>query len=55
MSQFNRVVRQVASERGQTMTEYALILSTIAVVLLGFFDNAGTLLATFVARVDPLL
>ena len=55
MSQFNRAMRQVANERGQTMAEYVLILSSIAVVLLGLLENAGTVVATLVGRVDPLL
>ena len=55
MSQFNRAFRQVANERGQTMAEYVLILSSIAVVLLGLLENFGTVIATLVGRVDPLL
>jgi len=55
MSQFDRASRQVASERGQRMTEFALVLSTIAVVLPSSLENAGTIIATLVGRVDPLL
>jgi Flp pilus assembly pilin Flp len=55
MSQLNRALRQMADERGQTMTEYAMILSAIAVVLVSFLENAGTIIATLVGRVDPLL
>ena len=55
MSQFNRASRQVAGERGETMTEHALSLSTIAMVLVSFLENAGTIIATLVGRVDPLL
>ena len=37
------------------MTEYVLILSSIAVVLVSLLENAGTIIATLVGRVDPLL
>jgi Flp pilus assembly pilin Flp len=54
MSQFNSAVRQVADEGGQKMAEYALIPSAIA-VLLSVLENTGTIIATLVGRVDPLL
>jgi Flp pilus assembly pilin Flp len=41
--------------RGQTMTEYALILATIAVVLLSLYDTAGTILQELVGKVGPYL
>jgi Flp pilus assembly pilin Flp len=37
------------------MTEYALILATIAVVLISLYNTAGTLLKTLVDQVNPLL
>lgn len=41
--------------RGQTMTEYALILATVAAVLLSLYTSAGTIVATLVGKVGPLL
>ncbi len=41
--------------RGQTMTEYALILATIAAILLSLYQSAGTIVTTLVNRVGPLL
>lgn len=55
MSQLKRVHRQIVSPRGQTMTEYALILATIAAVAIGLIQNAGTIVTTLVNRVGPLL
>ncbi len=37
------------------MTEYALILATIAVVLISLYNSSGTLVRTLVDQVDPLL
>jgi Flp pilus assembly pilin Flp len=55
MSQLKIAGRQIASPRGQTMTEYALILATIAVVLISLFDSAGTITTLLVSHVGPLL
>jgi Flp pilus assembly pilin Flp len=41
--------------RGQTMTEYALILATVAAVLVSLYTNASTLLQALVNQVVPLL
>ncbi len=43
------------ASRGQTMTEYALILATIAVVLMSLYDSAGTIVTELVNQVGPLL
>jgi Flp pilus assembly pilin Flp len=43
------------AERGQTMTEYALILATIAAVMVSLYTNAGTIISTLVNQVGPLL
>jgi len=37
------------------MAEYAAIPSAIAVALLSVLENTGTIIATLVGRVDPLL
>ena len=47
--------RLVAGSRGQTMTEYALILVTIAVVAAGLVTNAGTIVTELVGHVSGLL
>ena len=44
-----------AGSRGQTMTEYALILATIAVVATAFVQNAGTIVEELVSHVSTLL
>ena len=49
------VVRVVASSRGQTMAEYALILATIAVVATALVQNAGTIVTIIVSHVSTLL
>ncbi len=43
------------ANRGQTMTEYALILGAIAAVLVSLYTTAGTLVTTLVSKVGPLL
>ena len=48
-------VRSAEFGRGQTMTEYALILATIAAVLIGLFQSSGTIVSLLVSHVDPLL
>jgi Flp pilus assembly pilin Flp len=56
MSHLSRAFRQIVdARRGQTMTEYALILATIAVVLISLFDSAGTIVSLLVGHVGPLL
>ena len=55
MSQLKRAYRGLLSARGQTMTEYALILATVAVVLISLFDTAGTIVSLLVSHVGPLL
>jgi len=44
----------IASSRGQTMTEYALILVTIAVIAVALVGNAGTIINALVNGVDAL-
>ena len=55
MSQQKSARREIANPRGQTMTEYALILATVAVVLISLFDTAGTIVSLLVSHVGPLL
>jgi Flp pilus assembly pilin Flp len=49
------VCRDFENPRGQTMTEYALILATIAAVLITLFQNGGNIVSLLVSHVDPLL
>jgi Flp pilus assembly pilin Flp len=49
------VYRLFASPRGQTMTEYALILVTIALVAAALVTNAGTIVKELVGNVSALL
>jgi Flp pilus assembly pilin Flp len=49
-----RVYKLIASSRGQTMAEYALILVTIAVVATALVQNAGTILTALVDNVVHL-
>jgi Flp pilus assembly pilin Flp len=43
------------SSRGQTMTEYALILGAIAVIVYAGYQSLGSQVNTSVAAVDNLL
>lgn len=47
-------LRRLRQAKGQTMTEYALILATVAVVLTSFYTTAGTEVSTLVGRVGAL-
>ncbi len=47
-------LRRLRQAKGQTMTEYALILATVAVVVSGLYTTAGTELTTLVDRVGGL-
>ena len=54
MRQQTKVIRTIASSRGQTMTEYALILATIALVSVALTQNAGTIMTALVHNVVQL-
>jgi Flp pilus assembly pilin Flp len=45
----------VRNNRGQTMTEYALILAAIAVVVYGTYKVLGNNIATLASGVDSAL
>jgi len=45
----------VRNRRGQTMTEYALILAAIAVVVYGTYKVLGNNIATLASGVDSAL
>ena len=49
-----RTLRRLRHRKGQTMTEYALILATVAVVLTSLYTTAGTEVTTLVVNVGKL-
>lgn len=55
MGAFIRFQHRMRFSSGQTMTEYALILATIVIVLVSLYDTSGTLVKTLVDQVDPML
>jgi len=55
MGKFSALYSRAQSLNGQTMTEYAMILATIAVVLTSLVQTGGTLVNTLVNQVAPLL
>ena len=55
MRQQSRDCRSIVNSRGQTMTEYAMILVTIAAVTIALVSNAGTIITALVSKVGPLL
>lgn len=55
MSLSNLANRRPNSSRGQTMTEYALIIAAIAAVLIALYTEAGTIVTTLISQVGPLL
>jgi|HubBroStandDraft_4_1064222.scaffolds.fasta_scaffold2396115_1 Flp pilus assembly pilin Flp len=54
MSRRKGFYKLAATSSGQTMTEYALILATIAIVATAFVQNAGTIVNTLVHNVITL-
>ena len=54
MNRQRGVEKLKASSGGQTMTEYALILATIAIVATAFVQNAGTIVSSLVHNVCTL-
>jgi Flp pilus assembly pilin Flp len=55
MSRRKRVYNLMATSRGQTMAEYALILVTIALVAVALISNAGSITNELVNNVSVLL
>jgi Flp pilus assembly pilin Flp len=50
-----RTVRRIWSCDGQTMTEYALILATIAVVVVSLYQTSGTIVGSLLSSIDGSL
>jgi Flp pilus assembly pilin Flp len=55
MSRRERVLHSIASSRGQTMAEYALILATIAMISVALVQNSGVIVTELVDHVSALL
>ncbi len=50
-----RTIRWVGSRDGQTMTEYALILATIAAIVVSLYQTSGTIVQTLLGSIDGSL
>jgi Flp pilus assembly pilin Flp len=55
MNWMTRIVIRGKSRRGQTMTEYALILATIAAIAISLFQTSGTILSGLLGYIDNAL
>ncbi|HSR56962.1 MAG TPA: hypothetical protein VLL57_02175 [Candidatus Binataceae bacterium] len=55
MNSIRRTLRRLRIADGQTMTEYALILATIAAVLVSLLNTSGVLVHTLINNVDAML
>ena len=55
MNWMTRIVRRFPSRQGQTMTEYALILATIATVVVSLYKTSGTILQSLLSTIDSSL
>jgi Flp pilus assembly pilin Flp len=56
MGQIKEIIASIrAYKRGQTMTEYALILSAVAVVVFVGYQTMGTDIGTLLTNIDGLL
>jgi Flp pilus assembly pilin Flp len=55
MNWMTRIVNRAGSRRGQTMTEYALLLATIAAIVISLFQTSGTILSGLVAYIDSAM
>jgi Flp pilus assembly pilin Flp len=55
MHSLNHLFLRLRTSRGQTMTEYVLILSAIAAVVVGLFGTGATIAKTVANQVIPLL
>jgi len=52
MNWMTRIIIGARSGRGQTMTEYALLLATVAAIAVSLFQTSGTILQTLVNSID---
>jgi Flp pilus assembly pilin Flp len=54
MSRRKGVYKLTATSQGQTMTEYALILATVALISTALVQNAGSIMNTLLHHVITL-
>jgi len=55
MNWMTRTIKRIPSRNGQTMTEYALILATIATVVVSLYRTSGTILQSLLTAIDTSL
>ena len=55
MNWMTRIIRRLPAKQGQTMTEYALILATIATVVVSLYRTSGTILQSLLGSIDSSL
>jgi len=48
-------IRRFKSQRGQTMSEYALVVAAVALVVVGGYRTMGTNVQSVVTKVDSQL
>jgi Flp pilus assembly pilin Flp len=55
MNWMTRIINRIPSRNGQTMTEYALLLATIATVVVSLYRTSGTILQSLLTTIDSAL
>jgi Flp pilus assembly pilin Flp len=50
-----RILRRIRGSDAQTMTEYALILAAIAIVVVALYQTSGTIVAGLLGTIDGSL
>jgi len=52
MNWMTRIIIRTNCRSGQTMTEYALILATVAAIAASLFQTSGTIVQTLMSSID---
>ena len=55
MNWMTRIIRRIPRRNGQTMTEYALILATIATIVVSLYKTSGTIVQSLLNTIDSAL
>jgi len=55
MNWMTRIISRIPSRKGQTMTEYALLLATIATIVVSLYRTSGTILQSLLNSIDNAL
>jgi|HubBroStandDraft_1064217.scaffolds.fasta_scaffold30235_4 Flp pilus assembly pilin Flp len=55
MNWMTRIIIRGKCRRGQTMTEYALILATVAAIVISLFRTSGSILSGLLTYIDNAL